>query len=57
MTVTRTCLIGISGFGAVHYNDLLREVGVGRMQAVAATVINQGEEAGSGGRGQTVNYH
>jgi predicted dehydrogenase len=46
MTVTRTCLIGISGFGAVHYNDLLREVGAGRMQVVAATVINQGEEAG-----------
>lgn len=46
MTLIRTCLIGVSGFGAVHYNDLLREVGAGRMQTVAATVINQGEEAG-----------
>lgn len=45
MTATSTCLIGISGFGAVHYADLLREVEGGRMQAVAATVINQAEEA------------
>jgi hypothetical protein len=47
MTLIRTCLIGVSGFGAVHYNDLLREVGAGRMQAAAAT---------AGGQGQTVKY-
>jgi predicted dehydrogenase len=45
MSEIRTCLIGVSGFGDVHYNDLLREVGAGRMDAVAATVINQDEEA------------
>ena len=40
----RTCIIGISSFGAVHYRDLMREVERGRMEAVGATVINQDEE-------------
>ena len=37
-------LIGISGFGNVHYHDLLREHEAGRMKYLAATVINQPEE-------------
>jgi predicted dehydrogenase len=41
----RTAIIGVSGFGATHYNDLLREVEAGRLAATAATVINQDEEA------------
>lgn len=40
----RACIIGVSGFGEKHYTDLMREVDSGRMQAVAATVINQNEE-------------
>jgi predicted dehydrogenase len=42
--MVRTGIIGISGFGATHYRDLVREVRHGRMQAVAATVINADEE-------------
>ncbi|WP_400223748.1 Gfo/Idh/MocA family protein [Methanomethylophilus alvi] len=38
-------IIGISGFGAVHYNDFLREHAAGRIHIVGATVINQEEEA------------
>ena len=38
-------VIGISGFGNVHYNDLVREYKAGRAGIVAATVINQDEEA------------
>jgi predicted dehydrogenase len=37
-------LIGVSGFGNVHYHDLLREHEAGRMKYLAATVINQPEE-------------
>ncbi len=37
-------LIGVSGFGNVHYNDLMREVDAGTMQPLAATIINQDEE-------------
>ncbi len=40
----RTCIIGVSGFGKVHYRDLLREVEAGRLQPVGATIINQDEE-------------
>lgn len=39
------CIIGVSGFGQVHYNDLIREVERGRAEAVAAAIINQDEEA------------
>ena len=38
-------VIGISGFGAVHYKDFVREHEAGRVKVVAATVINQAEEA------------
>lgn len=37
-------IIGVSGFGDVHYKDLLREVEAGRFKAVAATVVNRDEE-------------
>lgn len=40
----RTCMIGVSGFGRTHYQDLLREVEKKRMQAVGACIINQEEE-------------
>ena len=38
-------IIGVSGFGDVHYRDLVREHAAGRVNIVAATVINQEEEA------------
>jgi predicted dehydrogenase len=38
-------LIGVSGFGATHYNDLLRQIERGTLRLLAATVINQDEEA------------
>ncbi len=37
-------IIGVSGFGNVHYNDLVRERTKGRLNIVAATIINQDEE-------------
>jgi predicted dehydrogenase len=37
-------IIGISGFGNTHYNDLLRQIERGSMRLLAATVINQDEE-------------
>jgi predicted dehydrogenase len=40
----RACLCGVSGFGEVHYNDLLRESQAGRCEIVAATVINAQDE-------------
>ena len=42
----KACIIGISGYGATHYNDLLREQEAGRSKLFAATVINQEEEKG-----------
>lgn len=42
--MVRVCIIGISGFGTQHYNDLIRESEAGRWTPVAATVINQDEE-------------
>jgi predicted dehydrogenase len=38
-------LIGVSGFGAIHYDDILREYSNKRINFVAATIINQEEEA------------
>jgi len=38
------CIIGISGFGKTHYEDLMREVDARRCRLVGATVINQDEE-------------
>jgi predicted dehydrogenase len=40
----RACIIGVSGYGQVHYNNLLLESEKGRVQIVAAAVINQEEE-------------
>jgi predicted dehydrogenase len=40
----RAAIIGVSGFGATHYQDLINEVELGTMQPVAATIINQQEE-------------
>ena len=39
------CLIGVSGFGAVHYHDMLRLTAQGRVRLAAVTVINPVEEA------------
>jgi len=38
------CIIGISGFGNVHYNDLLRQQKAGGVRLLGATVINPEEE-------------
>lgn len=43
--MTTACIIGVSGFGATHYDDLMAEVEAGRMRVLGATVINQDEEA------------
>ncbi|MBN2712475.1 MAG: Gfo/Idh/MocA family oxidoreductase [Planctomycetes bacterium] len=37
------CVIGVTGFGDVHYKDLLRESEAGNVKVVAATIINQDE--------------
>ena len=37
-------LLAFSGFGNVHYSDLMREVEVGNCKIIAATVINQDDE-------------
>ncbi|GCE08821.1 Gfo/Idh/MocA family protein [Dictyobacter aurantiacus] len=39
------CLIGVSGFGNVHYQDLMRAVERDEVRLLGATVINQEEEA------------
>ncbi len=44
MKKTRTCLVGVSGFGANHYETLLQEQTAGHLTIVAATVVNQDEE-------------
>ena len=40
----KVALIGVSGFGVTHYNDLMRYSRLGKLQIVAATIINQDEE-------------
>ena len=40
----KTCLIGVSGFGDVHYRDVLRRCAAGKMQILGVCVINQDEE-------------
>lgn len=40
-----TAIIGISGWGRIHYEDLLRRRERGDIRICAATVINQAEEA------------
>jgi len=41
----RAAIIGVTGFGDIHYRDLMREYGQGRMRPVAATIINPEEAA------------
>jgi predicted dehydrogenase len=41
----RACLCGVSGYGEVHFNGLMREHQAGRCELVAATVINRQDEA------------
>ncbi|MFA6714965.1 MAG: Gfo/Idh/MocA family oxidoreductase [Victivallaceae bacterium] len=41
----KTAIIGVSGFGNIHYNDLIRYQEHGKLEITAATIINQDEEA------------
>ena len=43
--MTSVCIIGVSGFGRVHYEMLLNEHAAGTVEIVGATIINQDEEA------------
>ena len=38
-------LVGVSGYGRVHYDDIMRAVAAERADILCATVINQAEEA------------
>ncbi len=40
----KVVLIGVSGFGNIYYEDILRQMGKGNVRIVAATIINQAEE-------------
>ncbi len=40
----KTCIIGVSGYGRVHYGLLMDAVTAGTAEVVGATVINQAEE-------------
>lgn len=42
--MNKACIIGISGYGRVHYNLLTAEQAAGNVEIVGATVINQDEE-------------
>lgn len=37
-------IIGVSGFGQIHYDDLIRSQKLGKVRIVGATVINRNEE-------------
>ena len=41
----KICIIGISGYGRVHYHHMTRAHAAGEVELVGATVINQEEEA------------
>jgi len=41
----KAAIIGVSGFGNVHYSDLIRYQERGELQIVGAAIINQEEEA------------
>ena len=45
MDKARVAIIGVSGFGRVHYEDILRAYKAGRVEIVCATVINQEDES------------
>lgn len=40
----KAAIVGVSGFGRVHYEDLIRYYNKGEISIVGATVINQDEE-------------
>ncbi len=42
--MVRTAVIGVSGFGNVHYRDLVKYQAKGQLEIAAATIINQDEE-------------
>lgn len=42
--MVKVALIGVSGFAEVHYNNLVEFQNDGKLEIVAATVINQAEE-------------
>ena len=41
----KVAIVGVTGFGSTHYNDIMREYAAGRVQPTAAVIINP-EEAG-----------
>jgi len=41
----KIAIIGVSGFGNVHYRDLIRYQERGKLQIIGAAIINQDEEA------------
>lgn len=45
MEKAKVAIVGVSGFGRVHYEDILRAYKAGRVEIVCATVINQEEES------------
>ncbi len=45
MEKAKVALVGVSGFGSIHYGDIMRAVNAGRVEIACATVINQDEEA------------
>lgn len=45
MQMTEVCIIGVSGYGRVHYEMLLAQHSAGNVDIAGATIINQGEEA------------
>lgn len=44
MQKTKVAIVGVSGFGDVHYNDIMRAWKAGLVDIVCATVINAEEE-------------
>lgn len=45
MEKAKVAIVGVSGFGSIHYADIMRAYHAGRVEIVCATVINQEEEA------------
>lgn len=45
MEKAKVALVGVSGFGSIHYGDIMRAYNAGRVEIACATVINQEEEA------------
>lgn len=43
---TKTCIIGVSGYGRIHYDLLMEARAAGNVEIVGATIINPEEEAG-----------